>query len=154
MKKASLFIMSILLILTLVAGCGTSNIIQGQTPKSSEQGSQQAVTYKDGVYTAEGEADDRGWKPVVEVTIENGKIVDVNYDEIQEEDGTQRSADQEYYKNFLEKAGVDVRKAYETLENALIRTQNPYEVDIYTGATSSSNNMKNLAARALEKAQQ
>ncbi len=43
------------------------------------------VKYEDGNFTAESEADERGWKSVIEIEVEDGKIVEVDYDEINEE---------------------------------------------------------------------
>lgn len=149
MKRALVVLMSVMLVLTAVVGCSGANGKQGETPQSPKQDSQEEIAYKDGIYTAEGETDERGWKPIIEITVKNGKITDVYYDEVKE-DGTKKSTDQDYYANFLEKGGTDVRKAYETLENSLVEVQDPDKVDTFSGATSSSNNMKELAAKALE----
>ncbi len=43
--------------------------------------------WKDGVYTAEGDAFDHGWKNMVRIVVENGYIVDAHFDAIPEGGG-------------------------------------------------------------------
>ncbi len=134
MKKTLIFGIILTLVLTMVVGC----------QQSSE------VKYEDGNFTAESEADERGWKSVIEIEVEDGKIVEVDYDEINEE-GQKKSEDEEYGKAMEGASGVSPENAYEQLEDSLIKTQDPDKIDGVSVATSSSESFKKLAKEALNK---
>lgn len=139
MKKSLLIVIISIMVAVLFTGCGT------QSSKS--------ISYEDGVYTASNpEFDDHGWKGTIEITVEDGKIVKVVYDEINEEDERKKSEDDEYKDNFKSKMNVDIEEAFNDLQNQLVEKQNPDKVDAYTGATHGSNNFKNLAKKALKEA--
>lgn len=132
-RKTLIFGIVLILVLTMVVGC--------------QQDSK--VKYKDGNFTAESQPDERGWKGVIEIEVEDGKIVEVDYDEINEE-GQKKSEDEEYVKAMEGASGVTPENAYEQLENALIKTQDPDKIDGVSGATSSSESFKRLAKEALK----
>jgi major membrane immunogen (membrane-anchored lipoprotein) len=159
MKKLIAVITSILLILTMVSGC-TRNENTPETPPTTEtppadntpvtppaeEGGEGGFT--DGTFNAEGEADERGWKPKIEIVVENGEITEANYDEVNEE-GNLKSEDQEYAKSMSGQSGVTPAEAYQQLEDSLIETQDPDQVDTVSGATSSSDKFIELAKEAL-----
>ena len=103
----------------------------------------------DGVYSAEGEFDERGWKSIITISVEDGKIEDVDYDEVTE-DGAKKSEDDEYAESMKAVSGVTPEEAYEMLEDSLESSQNVDKVDAVSGATSSSEQFKNLANEALK----
>ncbi|MDU2702902.1 MAG: FMN-binding protein [Clostridium sp.] len=81
----------------------------------------------------------------------NGKIVAADYDEISTE-GASKQSDAEYNKKMKEFGKVtNPEEAFPALEKAIVEKQSA-EVDAFTGATSSSNNFKKLAAKAIENA--
>lgn len=131
MKKFFAMGLVLIIVLTTVVGC-TSNEAQ----------------YKDGTYTAESEPDDRGWNSAIEIVVENGKITSVDYDEFNEE-GARKSEDEEYAASMKAVSGVAPAEAYELMENALIKRQNVDEVELVSGATSSSEMFKTLFKEAL-----
>ncbi|MBM7616060.1 FMN-binding protein [Alkaliphilus hydrothermalis] len=108
------------------------------------------VGFEDGKYEAEGEVDERGWKPFIEITVADGKITEVSYDEINEEEQL-KTEDEEYNAKWKEKSGVSAPEAYPQLEQDLIEKQNVEKVDAVTGATSSSESFKEMAKKALAK---
>ncbi|NLY45006.1 MAG: FMN-binding protein [Tissierella sp.] len=120
------------LVLTITVGCSTT----------------EEAKYTDGTYTAESEVDDRGYKSVIEIVVENGEITSVDYDEFNEE-GARKSEDEAYAENMKGVSGVAPAEAYEQMEEALIKRQNVDEVELVSGATSSAEMFKTLAKEAL-----
>lgn len=134
MKKILALSLVLILSISILVGCQQS----------------QDMTYEDGTYTAESEIDDHGWKGVINITVKDGKITEVNYDEFNE-DGDRKSEDQDYSKSMENASGVTPADAYGQLEDALVNTQNPDQIDAVAGATSSSEQFKELAKEALNK---
>ncbi|HHY41268.1 MAG TPA: FMN-binding protein [Thermoanaerobacterales bacterium] len=151
MRKLPIVVLVALLIITLVAGCGGKKQ-QEQTPpdqSSQQQPAEEQVSYDDGVYFAQkADFDDHGWKAMATVIVKDGKITEVFYDEINEED-TLKSFDPEYAANMKNKSGTTPLDAYNKLEQDLIAKQNPEQVDAVTGATHSSDTFKELVKEAL-----
>ncbi|NLM13775.1 MAG: FMN-binding protein [Epulopiscium sp.] len=110
-----------------------------------------AGALKDGTYTAEGEADERGWKPVITIEVKDGKIAAVDYDEVNEE-GASKQADEDYNKRMKEKVNIGPAEAFPQLEAALVEKQDVDAVDAVTGATHGSESFKEMAKKALEAA--
>lgn len=107
------------------------------------------ANYEDGLHSEEAEIDDRGWKSTITITVENGKIQEVNYDEVNEE-GVSKTKDAEYGALMKEEAGITPREAFKELEEALKSSQDVDEVDVVSGATTSSEVFKSLVKDALE----
>jgi len=163
MKKLIAVLTSLLLILTMVAGCARNEETPPapQTPPATEtpqtpaddpvtqpEGEGGEGAFTDGTFNAEGEADERGWTPTIEITVNSGRITKVNYDEVNAE-GKKKSEDVEYGKNMKNASGVTPAEAYEQLETSLIDTQDPDSVEMVSGATTSSESFKELANEAL-----
>lgn len=105
--------------------------------------------YADGLYKVyEDEFDDHGWKSLAAIIIKDGKIKTAFFDQISEEDGRYKTADDEYAKNMEEKSKTTPAKAHKELIEALVEKQNP-EVDTVTGATGTSETFKELMEKAL-----
>jgi FMN-binding domain. len=120
MKKVFLGVLALLAAMVLVA-CGGDE-------------------WKDGTYKAEyKDFDDHGYKPYIEVTIKDGKITEVNYDE-KAEDGTNKSEDENYGGG---KMSVHPKDVYEQLEKEAVEAQSA-DVEAVSGATSSSEKFKEL----------
>jgi len=152
MRKHLTVMFATLLIITLVAGCGQQKS-QEQTPpdqSSSQQPSvNEQISYEDGVYYAEkADFDDHGWKAMATVIVNDGKIANVFFDEINE-DGILKSFDTEYAANMKNKSGTTPLDAFNNLEQSLVSKQNPDNVDAVTGATHSSDSFKDLVKQAL-----
>ena len=133
MKKFLLSGLIFILVLTMVVGC-TSN----------------DANYEDGTYDAEGEPDERGWRGVVQVVVEDGKITSVDYDEVNEANEL-KSEDEEYAETMKGASGISPAEAYEQMENALIKRQDVDQIDAVSGATSSFEQFKSLVKEALNK---
>lgn len=108
---------------------------------------------KDGNYKAESAVDERGYKGSIEIEVKDGKVSEVKYDEVNEEKSTSKLTDADYNKKMKEKSGTNPEEAFPKLQNSLIEKQDASAVDTVSGATSSSNQFKDVAAEALKKAQ-
>jgi major membrane immunogen (membrane-anchored lipoprotein) len=137
MKKVSQLALIGLLSFTLTTGC---------TQQPSKAASNEPIFLKDGIYTAAGEIENGDWVPEISLTITNGKITDVKYNETI---SLRKSESIEYQKNFKAQTKLDLLSVYTSLQNSLIETQDPSKVDSVTGATGSSTNLKSLAVEAL-----
>lgn len=132
MRKRHLFTLIFILLLIFTVGCSKSK-------------------FKDGEWEAKSEIDENGYSSAINILVKDGKIDSVDYDEY-DEDGGRKSEDENYSKLMEDTFGVSPSQAYEQLEGALIKTQNPDKLDAVSGATGSSEIFKNLAKEALEKA--
>jgi major membrane immunogen (membrane-anchored lipoprotein) len=105
--------------------------------------------YFDGIFKAQGEYDERGWKAYVAVIVEDGSITKAYYDEVNKETGKLKSFDEEYLTSWKDKSGTNLKEARPKLIESLLSSQKPEEVDAVSGATSTSNKFKELIAEAL-----
>ncbi|WP_058486814.1 FMN-binding protein [Defluviitalea phaphyphila] len=130
------------------------NNTEAQTEQESNDNNTETteVTYTDGTYTAEGEPDERGWKPVITIEVKDGKIASVDYDEVNEEEGTTKQDNEEYNNLMKEKNGIGPADFFPQLESALVEKQDPEAVDVISGATHGSESFKEVAKKALESA--
>ena len=137
MKKVALIVALVLIGTVTLAGCGDTGATAVEEPA------------QDGVFTAEEpEFSERGHKAVVEVTLEDGQITAVAYDEVYEEGGGKKG-DSEYNATMEGVSGISFDDAVAELEAALIESQNIDEVDVVSGATSSSEKFVSLVKEAL-----
>ena len=121
---------------TIFVGCG-----------SKEEATTEAGL-KDGTYEATGDKDDKGNTASIKIEVKDGKIATVKYDEVSEA-GVSKLDNEEYNTNMKAKSGTNPIEAFPALEAALVEKQDVAAVDAVTGATSTSNNFKTLAEKAL-----
>lgn len=106
----------------------------------------------DGVYMGISPYDAYDYAHVVELTIEGGKIVKVDYDEVHR-NGNGKQDDKEYNKHMLEN-GTNPSIAYPLYESQLLNNQNIWGVDAVSGATSSLYRFRFAVIVALMQAQE
>lgn len=152
MKKLTLTFMVTLLIVALVSGCGSNDAQKAEVnvdEKAPEEVHETESAYDDGIYYAQTEDfDEHGWKALVTIIVEDGKISNVFYDEINEEEEL-KTFDPDYAANMEEKSGAYPLKAFADLEKSLIDEQNAENIDTVSGATHSSDTFKELTTKAL-----
>ncbi|SHF56346.1 Major membrane immunogen, membrane-anchored lipoprotein [Caldanaerobius fijiensis DSM 17918] len=130
-----------------LAGMLTTAVLTGCSSKSASSG-----TYKDGTYKAEQSTfDSHGWKGQIEITVKDGKITNVIYNEVNK-DGVLKRNDQQYAEKMKAKNNITPKEVDEKLQQELIDKQDPAKVDTVTGATESSKTFKELATEALKNA--
>lgn len=155
MGKLLIFVL-VLSLMGIAVGCADNQTPQEelqQTPQPTPKESPQATEFSDGVFKAEEESfDSHGWKGVVSVTVEDGKITEVDFDEVNE-DGDLKSEDEDYAERMNAQTGVTPAEAYDEFENSLIQKQNIEELDGVSGATGSFNKFKSLVDKALKQKQ-
>lgn len=108
--------------------------------------------YKDGTYKVSYDKfDSHGWKAFVELTIKNNEITSAKFDYVNK-DGALKTQDPNYEKNMKAKTGVGPQEYTVKLTQGLMNKQDISSVDTVTGATSGSNEFKELVAAALTNA--
>lgn len=145
MKKLFALLIAGSMTLTALVGCGTKEVAKEAT---TEQTTTEAAP---GTLKAEGEADERGWKAVVELTVaEDNKITAVDFDYVNG-DGAKKSEDEEYNKKMSEVTGITAADAMTQLEAKLVETQDIEKVDTVAGATGTTDDFKAMVTKALGK---
>ena len=99
--------------------------------------------WKDGVYTAETDFDREGYRGEIAITIVDGRIAKVNYDE-KDENGTAKGPEYPYPQ------GPESEDKY---EERLLESQDPKQVEVISGATETWERFKEAAGDALQKAE-
>ncbi len=125
-----------------------------EVKEDAKEAASEAITadLKDGTYTAESDYDSRGWKVVHTITVADGKITESDFG-YENEAGEKKADDEEYNKNMKDKSGVSSKEATEKLNQELVDKQNIDDVEVVSGATSTSSNFE-LSTKALIKAAQ
>ncbi|WP_449458390.1 FMN-binding protein [Streptococcus suis] len=119
-----------------LTACGSK-----QESTSTSSSTTETVVLKDGTYKAESGKDDYGYKIVHTLTVKDGKISESKFD-YEAEDGSLKSANEEYNKNMKDKAGVSAGEAIEQLNAALVEKQDLSAVEVVSGATHTSEDFK------------
>ncbi|SCY65817.1 stalk domain-containing protein [Alkaliphilus peptidifermentans] len=119
-----------------------------------ELGGEVVNGYRDGTYRIVGLASG-DWTSIVDMKVEDGKIVYVNYDsymengESKKEHGGKNDAGVSYVERWSNARNVDPVAIIAERERQLIDTQDPNLVDVATGATSWGHDLKRYASGAL-----
>ncbi|WP_069650687.1 FMN-binding protein [Caloranaerobacter ferrireducens] len=136
MKRISYIIIFTIITMLVITGCNSV------TDKN--------MSYKDGTYKASDDYDKYGWKAEISITYEDGKIVDVVFNEVNKE-GQNKNEDKEYAEKMKEASGITPEDVKIKLEKELISKQDVDKVDVVTGATYTSERFKKLAKKAMNK---
>lgn len=137
MKKRICGIMLCMLICMLFSGCGSDKEADSQ--------------WKDGYYTACMGDYNFGWKEYVTICVMDNKIVSVEYN-AKNPSGFIKSWDIAYMRNMNPVSGTYPNRYTRTYAAELLEEQSADDIDLITGATSSGNNFRKLAAAVLENA--
>ncbi|HEY4392316.1 MAG TPA: FMN-binding protein [Paenibacillus sp.] len=171
MKKASIILLSSVLLLGLLAGCGSNskneggNTAAGNTTNSSTNSNTnsnaEAGTYKDGVYFAKGEVDEKsGWQSIMTLTVSGGKITDVQWNAISENSPVDKitSSKEGTYGMKAGGASSEWHEQADALDKFLIEKQDPAAItlndegktDAVSGVSIHVGDFVNLAKAALD----
>lgn len=147
-KHFGLFGLVIVLVALLVSGCASPAPPAVETPVDTESPEPEepadvANEYRDGIVEAISQGNERGYVQVT-LTLENDEVVNVN---IVEYDGL---GVEKVYADY----GIrfpQLEEAHTTLAENMVR-ENTWDVDVFTGATGTSEKAREAARFALEKA--
>ncbi len=151
---------AVLSLMVFLAACG-GNGEDGAQNKTDKNDAEKTTETKlvagsplqDGTYSlTETNFDENGWKMFITITVEDGKISDVDYN-YENKEGTLKTDDKDYQNNMKEKAGVGPQEYVPRLSEQLTEKQDAKLVDIVTGATHSSEKFINYAQQLIQKAQ-
>lgn len=88
--------------------------------------------------------DAHGWKAVLSVKFENGRVTAVGFDEI-DKDNNRKSNDEAYAAQMSKVSKATPKEVYTALAQKLLDAQDPDRVDAVSGATSTSKTFVDLA---------
>lgn len=139
----------------MLAACG------GGDTDTDTTGTDTAVTdtaatgdLQDGTYTlVEKNLDDNGWRTEFSITVVDGVITESNYDNVNEA-GESKVDDADYQAMMSDKTGVGPQDFIPALNEQLVDTQDPAEVEVVTGATHSSESFVQYAEQLLDAAKE
>ena len=139
----------------MLAACG------GGDTDTDTTGTDTAVTdtaatgdLQDGTYTlVEKNLDDNGWRTEFSITVVDGVITESNYDNVNEA-GESKVDDDDYQAMMSDKTGVGPQDFIPALNEQLVDTQDPAEVEVVTGATHSSESFVQYAEQLLDAAKE
>lgn len=106
---------------------------------------------QDGYYTAEASSYNRGWKEFVTILVRDGRIITVEYN-ARNASGFIKSWDMDYMRLMNKIAGTYPNRYTRYYAAQLLESQNPQDVDIMAGATSSHGSFTLLAQAVIERA--
>lgn len=173
MKRTLSLSLSVMLMFVLLAGCGGNGDKEPvNTDKQTEsqntdntgnatQPAQEGANLQDGLYYAEGEyAEDSGWKELVAIKVEGGKIVSANWDGIHKDGGLdKKTASEKGIYGMKEKGGAQAEwhEQAAKMEEYLVAQQSIDGLNVngegYTDAVSGVSihvsGFAELAAKAL-----
>ncbi len=104
---------------------------------------------QDGTYRIESDTvDSRGYRDFIEFQFFDGQLISMTADAVEVKSGTFKSANEDIKLTMEEATGTYPEKYYKALVNQYIAEQNAAEVDIVSGATTSSKIFINLMKQA------
>lgn len=161
MKKRLVLLLSAVLVVGMLAGCGDKKeeaAKQPETNTSTEANKDAAqATLKDGDYHAEApEFDEKsGWKETMDITVKDGKITAVNWDGVHKDGGDtkkKQSKDGKYGMNWHEQAEKMEQELIAKQDPAAIATKDDGTTDAVSGVSIHVGGFVQLAQEALASA--
>lgn len=169
MKKSLAIALSILLVFSVLAGCGSKtnennnkdaqNDVTEQSGGSAQTGKD--GQYADGVYFAEAKQFDEksGWKEIIALKVEDGHIVAVNWNALHKDGGLDKkaSSEQGYYGMTKGGAQAEWHEQAAKAEQFLLDKQDPAAIpmkddgktDAISGVSVTVSGLVELAQEAL-----
>lgn len=144
--------------LFILVACGGDDASEEKPndAQNSEQSVGERVSgadMQDGTYALEEQNfDENGWKVFMEITVEDGKITESNYN-YKDEDDNLKTDDEEYQDMMKDQSGVGPQEFVEQLNKGLVSMQDAQLVDVVSGATHSSEVFINYAQQLIQAAQ-
>lgn len=150
-KYLSMIALSSTLVLT---GCGKEEEPEVEDPTEDVADEEVAEGLQDGTYEIkDSEADDNGYLEGLTIVVSGGEITDATWDSV-DEDGNPKIEDEDYQETMTQTDGIGPQEFIPELENQLLDTQNPEDMDVVTGATGTFEKFQAYAKELLEAAEE
>lgn len=107
---------------------------------------------QDGTYSLAEKNYSHGYRVTFSITVKDGKITKSNYDNV-DKNGKSKTQDKDYEKSMKKVNKVGPVEYTKELNEALVKKQTPAEVDVVSGATSSSTAFIQYAEQLINAAQ-
>lgn len=133
MKRIAAVLLSMLLMTSLLAGCGSQTNLQ------------------DGYYTAQASEFNHGWKEYITILVKGGKIISVEYN-AENPSGFIKSWDTAYMQTMLHINGTYPNEYTRYYAGQLLVGQGEGRIDAISGASSSYGSFQILSQAVLEQA--
>ena len=133
MKRIAAVILSMLLMASLLVGCGGQAKLQ------------------DGYYTAQASEFVHGWKEYITILVKGGKIISVEYN-AENPSGFIKSWDTAYMQTMLHITGTYPNEYTRYYAGQLLEGQGEGRIDAISGASSSHGSFQILSRAVLEQA--
>lgn len=128
-KLLSVLFLGSALVLT---GCGDS--------KDSAESELQDGTYR----IEELNFGSTGWKEALEIVVDGGAITDANFESVNEDD-VNKIEDEDYQETMTNVSGTGPQDFIPELEEQIVGMEKPSDVEVVTGATSTSEKVQEWA---------
>lgn len=105
---------------------------------------------EDGSYRIEdANFDDTGWKEALDIVVADGEVTDATWESVNEE-GVNKIEDEGYQEAMTNAVDLGPQDFIPALENDLVDTQDPSEVEVITGATHTAEKFKDYAGQLMD----
>src|SRR5699024_6093033 len=128
-KLLSVLFLGSALVLT---GCGDT--------EESAEGELQDGTYR----IEELNFGSTGWKEALEIVVDGGAITDANFESVNEDD-VNKIEDEDYQETMTNVSGTGPQDFIPELEEQIVGMEKPSDVEVVTGATSTSEKIQEWA---------
>lgn len=109
---------------------------------------------QDGSYRIEDtDYDENGWKEALEIEVVDGEISEANWESVNEE-GENKIEDEDYQEAMEGAEDFGPQEFMPALEDDLVDTQDPEEVEVITGATHTADKFKDYAEQLVAAAEE
>lgn len=141
----------------LLTACGGDTEDVEEPVNDTEDTTEEVVEddgLQDGEYRIEDENfGDNGWKEALEIEVTDGEITDATWESINE-DGENKIDDEDYQETMTETDGVGPQDFIPALEDSLLETQNPEDVEVVSGATHTSEKFQDYGEQLMDAAEE
>lgn len=138
----------------VLAACGADEGTE-ETP-TEDDGTEEVAEggLQDGSYRIEDlNFGETGWKEALDMTVSGGEITGATWESVDEE-GNNKIEDDEYQEAMSGVTEVGPQDFIPELENQLVEAQDPANVEVVTGATSTSEKFQDYAQQLVTAAEE